>query len=133
MDSCTSNYLCIASCLLKLFRNIFRPRRITPAWFRTKIQIQNIYQSSIQFRQEKNDFLMLYMCPPSKITAQTEEPRQPSKTGFFIAQTTWSFSIQVCWKMTECQTQPATREHTNSPVPLFSQLLGDSCTFAART
>lgn len=112
---------------------LFKTRRIFPAWLRTKIQFQNVYQSSIQFSQEKNDFLMLYMCPHSKITAQTGEPRQPSKTGLFTAQTNWSFSIQVCWKTTECQTQPVTREHRNSPVPLFSQLLGDTCTFAART
>lgn len=77
---------------------------------------------------------LCYMCLCHKITAQTEEPRYPNETGFFINQTTWSFSIQVHWKMAEYQTQPVTTsERINSPMPLLSQLLGDSRTFTART
>lgn len=99
MDSYTSNYLYAASCLVEAVWEHFQTKKNFSACFRTKTQIQNLYQSSIQFCQ-KNDFLC-YICLCNKITAQSEEPRYPDETGFFITQTTWSFSIQVHWKMTE--------------------------------
>lgn len=64
----TSNYLHAASCLDETVWEHFRTKKNFVACFRTRTQIQNLYQSSIQFCWE-NDFLC-YICLWSKMTAQ---------------------------------------------------------------
>lgn len=131
-DSCTSNYLCLASCIFSSCSGTFSGQEeIFLPGSGQRLKFKMCIKAAFSSVSRRMIFLC-YMRLCHRSTAQTEEPRYPSETGFFINQTTWSFSIQVHWKMAEYQ-PVTTSEHTNGPRPLLSQLLGDSCTFTART